>query len=95
MVVLLNMVSIAVHSLLLLVLLIIMSIGVMVLLYHLKLLSSFYCDYFYQANGTKYSMRGGSIEKGFECGSFYIRIASGNNYTGWDYGASLSFKLIN
>ena len=58
------------------------------------LLYTYYCDYFYQSTGVKYSLRGGySTTITVQCGAFLTRINIGDvGYSSY-FGASLSFKL--
>ena len=66
---------------------------ILVLLYHLNH-CLFYCDYFYQTNGTKYATRGGRSDYGFSCGAFFTFESLGDNINYWGRGASLSFKPV-
>ena len=57
-----------------------------------KLYETFYCDYFYQSSGTKYTVRGGYSGSGANCGDFYVSANSAASYTSWTISASISFK---
>lgn len=60
--------------------------------YHLDLYNIFYCDYFYQANGTKYSIHGAGSNAGYPCGIFCIALSYAINIGNWSVSASISFK---
>ena len=66
-------------------------IGEMVPVYHLNYI--YYCDYFVQNSGNRYSVRGGYSNNALYCGIFYIAINTAVSYTNWGIGASISFKL--
>jgi len=70
---------------------IIMPAGVLALPYHLNK-GSYYCDYFSQSSGTRYSIRGGNCSAGSNCGFVYVHLSvSFSNYS-WNRGAAISFK---
>lgn len=61
-------------------------------LYHLK---PYYCDYFYQSSGTRYTARGGNSTAGAICGAFSVNAnAAASSNSNWTRGACLSFKLL-
>jgi len=66
----------------------------MVLIYHLNKDSSYYCDYFYQSSGTRYTLRGAHCGYGYSCGSFFIDIHYAVSHNSWSVGASLSFNFL-
>jgi len=66
-------------------------IGEMVPVYHLNYI--YYCDYFVQNSGNRYSVRGGYSNNALYCGIFIDGLGTAYNNGKWYYGASLSFKL--
>ena len=71
-----------------------MLIGTLVLLYHLNLYNTFYCDYFYVSNVIHYTLHGGTSTLGDNSGAFYLTLNVANTEVGWYRGACLSFKLL-
>ena len=65
-------------------------IGVLAPPYHLN--RSFYCDYFYQNSGSRYSYRGGNCTLGFYCGFTSVVLSYDSGAASWVRGATISFK---
>lgn len=56
--------------------------------------NKFYCDYFYQSNGTRYLLVGGSSASGTYAGAFYFDLNDAFAYARWTIAASLSLKPL-
>jgi hypothetical protein len=90
-VVILAVVPIVGISMLVLTLLLLIPPGPLVLLYHLNFFS-FYCDYFYQSNGNRYTMRGSCSDGSFIVGVFSLYMYQAYSYSYKLFGANISFK---
>ena len=57
--------------------------------------STYWCDYFWVATSQKnYLVRGGNCDDVFRCGAFYLTLGTLVSLSSWNFGASLSFKLV-
>ena len=56
--------------------------------------NKFYCDYFYQSNGTRYLLVGGCSGYGASAGAFFFYLYLAFSVAGWGIAASLSLKPL-
>lgn len=56
--------------------------------------ATFWCDYWYQASGTRYALRGGHCNHGLIVGAFYVALYSAPTYTSWYFGSAPSCKPL-
>ena len=68
--------------------------GIVVPVYHLNQYIAFYCDYFYQQTGIKYSLRGARPTSGANGGCWIISLFDASNIYSWSASASISFKTL-
>ena len=56
--------------------------------------ATYWCDYFYQASGCRFALRGGASTNGANAGAFYFALYSAASYAAWDIGAAPSCKPL-
>ena len=56
--------------------------------------ATFWCDYWYQASGTRYALRGGSCYNGLHAGAFCVFLGSTPSDAGWNFGSAPSCKPL-
>lgn len=56
--------------------------------------STYWCDYWYQASGTRYAFRGGACNSGLHAGPFCVSLGSPPAGASWAIGAAPSCKPL-
>ena len=56
--------------------------------------ATFWCDYWYQASGTRYALRGGVCFIGLAVGAFCVYLDYAPTYAGWNIGSAPSCKPL-